>query len=176
MVHASEIENDAYKIFAKEHLTDPTVSFFSPIKRTKITIGLKPPKTKPKAQAVLLEDTQAFGVLCAKAITLDEALKYPMTSLPLSLALPDGTMRQGAKSVFREHLLNSKKVSAKLHSVPKNARWIYDGIRLFTTTKPQKTYIEYFRNILKAATPPFGSQSLQIEIISDLYFACSPKI
>ena len=98
-----------------------------------------------------------------------------MTSLPLSLAFPDGTMRQGAKSVFREHLLNSKKVSAKLHSVPKNARWIYDGMRLFITTKPQKNYKEYFRNILKAATPPFGSQPLQIEIINDQYFACSPK-
>ena len=148
LVHASEIGNDAYKTFTKERLTDPTVSFFSPIKRTKITTGLKPPKTKPKAQAVLLEDTQAFGVLCAKAITLDEALKYPMTSLPLSLALPDGTMRQGAKSVFREHLLNSKKVSAKLHSVPKNVRWIYDGMRLFikTTKNLQRVFQKYFES------------------------------
>ena len=28
---------------------------------------------------------------------------------------------------------------------------------------------------MKAATPPFGSQPLQIEIINDQYFACSPK-
>ena len=52
-------------------------------------------KRVPKSVSVLKEERQAFGLLAAKAMNLRDALKYPITSVPLAIANPDS-------SVFRK--------------------------------------------------------------------------
>ena len=60
---------------------------------------MKPKKTK-KALDVTKEDRQAFGILVAKSVSLEEAFKFPITSSPLAAANPDSTLRQGDKQAY----------------------------------------------------------------------------
>ena len=43
----------------------------------------------------LKEDCQAFGVLISETTSLQDAFSYPLTTYPLSISNPDGTLRQG---------------------------------------------------------------------------------
>ena len=51
-----------------------------------------------KAEDILKEDCQAFRTIIAKALTLDEAFQYPITSAPLSIATLGGDLRQSEKA------------------------------------------------------------------------------
>ena len=46
---------------------------------------------------VLKQDRQAFGSLLSKSVSLEEAFKYPVTSLPLSIATGEVELRQSGK-------------------------------------------------------------------------------
>ena len=43
-------------------------------------------KNETSEVSLLKEDRQAFGLLISKAETLEEAFKYPLTTVPLSIA------------------------------------------------------------------------------------------
>ena len=47
---------------------------------------------------MLKEDHQAFGISVDKAVTLEEAITFPITSVPLNLSTPDGSLRQYDKA------------------------------------------------------------------------------
>ncbi len=51
-----------------------------------VNTGILRQKRPIKAVSILKEDRQAFGLLVAKALTLEEAFTYPITSVPLSIA------------------------------------------------------------------------------------------
>ena len=69
--------------------------------------GLKKKKKVNKAVTGLIEDRQAFGVLLSKGVDLNYAFQYPITSLPLSIATPDGNLRDGSKSVLRNYIIDN---------------------------------------------------------------------
>ena len=81
--------------FVNERLKKGTTSFLSPITKPKLNIGIVKPKKTKKALDVMKEDRQAFGILVAKSVSLEEAFKFPITSVPLAAANPDSTLRQG---------------------------------------------------------------------------------
>ncbi len=54
-------------------------------------MGIEKAKKTPKAISILKEDRQAFGLLVAKATSLEEAFSFPITTLPLSISNLDGT-------------------------------------------------------------------------------------
>ena len=85
----------------KFRLVEQSVSFVQPITRLNIDTGVKKTKKQPRTISILKEDTQAFGVICAKAVSLEEASDFPITSIPFSLAYPEGSLRQSDKSHFR---------------------------------------------------------------------------
>ena len=74
---------------------------------------------------MLKEDRQAFGVLVSKSATLEEAFKYPLTTVPLSIADANTAMRQGDKAGFRNLIIKEADAVEKTHII--NAKWIYDG-------------------------------------------------
>ena len=78
--------NQSYLQFIDKRIIKATTSFFDPISANKIKTGIKKPKKKPKELAFLEEDRQAFGVLAAKAVSVDEAFHHPITTIPLSIA------------------------------------------------------------------------------------------
>ena len=68
------------------------VNFFAPIQNPKIDTGLKNTKKMSPAVNVMKEQKQAFGLLIGKFSSAEEALSYPLTSIPLSLATPDANL------------------------------------------------------------------------------------
>ena len=60
----------------------------------------------PKAVTVIKEDRQAFGLLLSKDVDLAEALKYSITSLPLSIATPDSKLRSDTKHLLRNLIID----------------------------------------------------------------------
>ena len=56
---------------------------------------------------IIKEDRQAFGLLVGKVKTIEEALEYPLTTVPRALADPSGDLRQGSKATLR-NLINDE--------------------------------------------------------------------
>ena len=90
-------------------------------------------KPSLKAVTILKEHCQAFGVIVPKSLSLSEAFQYPITSLPLSIANPDGELRQADKASFRNFLTDYAKATST--AVPKNAAWFVDGLAAIRTFK-----------------------------------------
>ena len=87
--------------FVRLRLVEHSVSIFQPITQLNIDTAVKKTKKQPRAISILKEDTQAFRVICAKAVSLEEAFDFPITSIPFSLVYPEGSLRQSDKSHFR---------------------------------------------------------------------------
>ena len=130
-----------FKSFVEERLVKGTVNFFAPIKKNKLQTGVKIKKKAPKAVEVLKEDCQAFGTIVAKSLSLKEAFRYPITSIPLSVAFPDGVLRQSEKASFRNFLIEKSNATSKI--MPKKAAWLVDGMAAVQTFKPKSTYREW---------------------------------
>ena len=82
-----------------------TKKFFDPIKKTNLDTGIKRKPRANKASAIK-EDRQAFGIVLSENIDLEEALQYPLTTFPLSLATPEGNLRQrNNKALLRNFLI-----------------------------------------------------------------------
>ena len=83
-----------------------TKGFFEQIAKLQIALGIKSKKKTSITISVKKEDRQAFSVILVNEIDLIEALKYPTTSIPLSIENPDGTLRQSPKNTFWNFLNN----------------------------------------------------------------------
>ena len=55
------------------------------------------------------EDRQAFGVVLGEEVNLEDAFRYPITSVPLNLANPDSTIRQNPKHHSCNYLIDISK-------------------------------------------------------------------
>ena len=65
---------------------------FDATRKTNLDTGIKRKPRTNKASAIK-EDRQAFGIVLNENIDLEEALQYPLTTFPLSLATPEGNLR-----------------------------------------------------------------------------------
>ena len=76
------------------------------------------------------EDRHAFGVMLEEE---KYPFWYPVTSVQLSLAFPDSTLRQSPKHHFRNYLTDGRKAceSTKLN----DARWIIDTMSVIRAIK-----------------------------------------
>ncbi len=84
-------------VILKGYGTDP----FSVEDPKRLHTGITKKKPPIKAVSVLKKDCQAFGLILAKAISLEDAFCFPITSVPLALATPDGSLRQSDKASLR---------------------------------------------------------------------------
>ena len=92
--------------FIQERLTDGKVGFFNPIKKNNLKTEIKSgKKSKNKIVSTLQEDCQAFGLIVDKSLSLGEAFQFPITTVPLSIAFPDGKLRQSEKASFRNYII-----------------------------------------------------------------------
>ena len=119
MLHADAKGNEKHLQFSSEHLVNGTKGFFDPIKKLKLQTGVEKGKKTPRAMSLLKEDRQAFGLIIAKATSLEEAFEYQITSVPLSLATPDATLRQSEKASLQNFLINDS--GSFTDQLPKNA-------------------------------------------------------
>ena len=89
----------------EDRLVKGKVNFYQPVKRLKLTTGLKMTKKEPKAVSILKQDRQAFGTLLTKSINLEVEFQHPLTEIPLSIATPGGELRQAPEHVLRNHII-----------------------------------------------------------------------
>ena len=146
------------------------VSFFAPIPNPKIETGLKKPKKMPAAVNVMKEEKQAFGLLIGKFSSTEEALAYPLTSIPLSLATPDGNLRQSSKATFGNHIMHESN-SIIEDSPYHHASWIIDGMAAIRsiTLKKANTWVDYANSLLQFVTPPDSFNPKAVIIVMDTY-------
>ena len=103
------------------------VSFFASIQSPKIDTGPKKAKKMSPAVNVMKEEKQAFGLLVGKFSSAEETLAYPLTSIPLLLATPDGNLRQSSKATFRNHIMHESNSIIEI-SPYHHASWIIDDM------------------------------------------------
>jgi hypothetical protein len=105
MLRAPDIGSEKYKQFVEDRLVKQTVDFFQPIKKLKLRTGLSKQAKQPRKVSVLKEDRQAFGDLLSKSIDIEEAMQYPLTSVPLAIATPEETLRPASKHLLRNFII-----------------------------------------------------------------------
>ncbi len=90
-------------------LSKGNVDFFQPIKKVKLPTGFKKEKKVPKVMTVLKQDIQALGTMLSNSVDLHITFKYPLTAVPLSIATPEGELRQSPKNDFRNFMVEESK-------------------------------------------------------------------
>ena len=104
-------------------------------------------------------------------MNLEESLRYPVTSVSLSLAFPDSNLRQTPKYHFR-----NLDVSKACESRPPNeARWIIDTMSVMKAIKVKETYKEWFKTVIKFTLPSGSLKPLLIQYVNDVYRGISAK-
>ena len=93
--------------------------------------------------------------------------------MPLSIATPEGQLRQSDKASLRNFLISkSDGVSCEY---PKNAAWFVDGFAAIRSLKPKKTYKDWILSLLPFIEPPADALSCLISMINDRYLQKSIK-
>lgn len=108
---AQEKGNKLYTTFVKERLVDETKGIFDLVPKPKICTGIERKKKTPKAVEILKEDKQAFGLMVSQSVNMGEAFKYPITSVPLSVATKEYGLPQSDEVQFTNLLQNASKSS-----------------------------------------------------------------
>ncbi len=119
------------------------------------------------------EDGQAFGLIIAKSVTLEEGFQYPIRTVPLALATTDACLRQSDKASLRNYLIT--KSDSILENMPKNCSRFIDGLAAICTLRPKKTYKEWLKSLIQFTTPAGESEAVQIGLINDTYKSNSIK-
>ena len=159
--------------FIDDRLITGNVDFFAPIKKTKLKTGLEKVKRTPSAIAVVKEDRQAFGLLVSKAGSLQEAFTHPITTVPLSIATADSTLRQSDKATLQRFLLEESQCIKDMP--PKPAVWIVDGTAAVRSLKPKPTYRAWMKSLIKFVTPNDEMNASELHIVNDTYLDKSVK-
>ena len=174
MLSASMKGNELHLKFVGERLTSKKKSFFDPIKRNTINDGMGKKKRTPKAVSVLKEDRQAFGLLAAKAMNLTDALRYPITSVPLAIADPDSSLKFSEnKSELRNTLMRMS--GASTDKIIKHCSWFIDGMAAIRSIKTRTKYREWLEAFVNFITPSNKYEPREVGLINDVYFDKSVK-
>ena len=88
---------------------------------------------------MIKENRQAFGLLLGKVQTPSEALKYPLTTVPLALAEPDQALRQQSTKATLRRLLYEKSDSI-IKETPDEADWLVEGMAAVAVLQRQETF------------------------------------
>ena len=169
LLSSQEIGEASLKTFIEERVKatdDIKISIFEPIKRQKLATGLKKEKKTQKSIDILKEDRQAFGLLVGKVKTPEEALAHPLTTIPLALANPDNTLRQGSKATLRNFLIEES--NAICDAPNDEADWFIDGMAAAIAVKAGETWEAYANNFLKFCMPKV-TKVKRLFIIFDSY-------
>lgn len=124
MVRAPESVMTQNIVFINDKLIKGTVKCYNPTDRNKLQAGIENVKKGPKVEDVLKEDWQAFDTFIPQARTVEEALQYPITSLPLSTL--DGDFRKSEKPSLRSFFIH--KSNATINKMQQKASWLTDGL------------------------------------------------
>ena len=173
MLRAKTLGLEQYTQFVIDRLVKGTVEFFVPITINKLQTGIQVPKKTPKAVEVLKEDCQAFGIVISRALSREEGFKYPITSVPLSVATPDGDFRQSDKASLRHCLIEQSNSTTR--DIPQKASWLIDGLAAVQTLKSKSTYGDWLISLMRFMTPPDVAEAILVGMANDTYQELNAK-
>ena len=85
--------------------------------------------------------------MLGEEVNLEQAFRYPVTSVPLSSAFPDLAYKQNPNYNLHNYLVD---VSKACESTPLNeARWIIDSMSVMRAIKVKEIYKEWFKTVIK---------------------------
>ena len=167
LLSSVQLGDTSFNQFIEDRFMKGTISIYDKIPKIKIQTGLKKKITKSKPVQVLQEDVQGFGILAEQNISLEEAFRYPLTKLPLSISEGISNLRTGSKSTFRNHLAETYGFTKNVS--PHFAIWIYDASRVICSESPRSTYLECFDILIEKMTPTSNVKPKSVRIILDRY-------
>ena len=169
LLSSTQLGNGMFQEFVETRLkeVDDRISIFERVCNPKLKTGLEKPKKVPKIISSLKEDRQAFGAMTGRKMSPEELLSYPLTSVPLALASPDGDLRQGSKASLRNHLIED--ADALTTQPATGAFWIVDGMAVVRSILCKETWGEYATAFFSFCTPGRDSFPLRLGIVFDCY-------
>ena len=136
LIDANYIRDKAYNVFVQKRLAEEEKVFLIQLRKFNyLPSGLKSKKAKPEALSAV-KDRQAFGVILGMNTDLLEALKYPITTVPLSIANLHHVLRRGLKNDLRNFIVNESE--AIKVALPRDSRWIFGTISIKRSLKAKK--------------------------------------
>ena len=127
-------------------LEEKIIYFFTIIPKLKIQIELEKLNVKNNTLDVIKEDGRDFGLLLGNVKTPGEAIKYPLTTVELALAVSDQTFRQQFKVNLRKLLY--EKLDSIVRETPVGVDWLVDGMAAVAIVLPQETNKDFADEIL----------------------------
>ena len=149
VLSSTEIGNEMFTKFAEERMKAPEakrIDFCISLPKSKIRAGLEKVKVKNNTLDVIKEDRQAFGLLVGKVQTPSEALKYPLTTVPLALAEPHQKLRQQSTKATLGRFVYEK-LDSIVKETPDEADWSVDEMAAVAAVPPQETYKDFVNAI-----------------------------
>ena len=73
MFKVENLGNSQFLKFVNSRLIDGTAKFFDPIPKNKLRSGVEVKKKKQSAVEIMKEDKQAFGLIVAKSVNMEDA-------------------------------------------------------------------------------------------------------
>lgn len=171
LLSAEEKGDKQYKQFVSDRFISGKKSLFDSITKNNLNTGVEKKVKRAKKVDILLEEKQAFGIIISKCKTKEEGFSYPMTSLPLSIANPNGSLYSANKAKFRNHLIGTFS-TVEGNS---NALWIIDAGYAIHQIKPRDTYKEYYDDLLEWILPDDNLNPSSVVIAVDDYRKESTK-
>ena len=168
LLEATAIGKQRKTEFVTDRVLSRKTSFYLPIKRSGV-IYQEEKKKAPKAVSVMKEDRQALGLFVSKCTDKKAAFHYPLTTYPLAIANPEGTLFQPkTKHKFRGLLTRSASDSIE-DKPPKHAVHIYDGMAIVRGVEAQKTWGDLWQVLLKCFIPNKTHIPSKVHVVFDNY-------
>ena len=108
-----------------------------------------------------------FWIDGSKSVNIEDAFKYPITTIPLAIATTDSCLQHSDKAQLRNFLINESKASLK--SVPKGYRWQVDGMAAIRSLKPKDTCETFINILVHFVTPSRVGEPTFVGIINDTF-------
>ena len=107
--YSKKIRDEMSLSFVIQHLIKRKASFSDQIKKFNLDVNWRKRKRFGKKFQLWKKLGKCFGVMLSKEVNLEEAFRYPVTSVSLNLAFPHSNITQNPKHHFRNYLIDVSK-------------------------------------------------------------------
>ena len=162
MLTSPEISNEMFTKCVDERMKAPKerrIDIFAKIPKSKIRTRLEKIKVKGNTLDAIKEDSQAFGLLVGKVQSPNEALKYPLTTVPLALAESDQTLCQQSTKATLHRFFHEKSDSVvKVNEADGLNCFLIENQKMLHAQKVCQLYL------IRIAVPQSSNQSWSKEV------------
>ena len=181
LLHAKQTGEARVEEFVSKRLDSNAIGFWDKVTKANVTTFASLSKkikvrSAEEKEVTINADRSLFGCLLVVAknrhIDLREVLSYEMSSVPYTLAHPDGSLRKATKSVLLAELESVSPSVGRLPRSNKEAALILDGIALLQSwrTAGCTTFGELAQKLFEAITTTLRQENCsRVDVVFDRY-------